>query len=97
MRRTETRRIACYHFEIMETLKEGSAATCGICGKQTTVQFTTDRKGTTAYDLKCFHRNAICPICGKLVKDASEDIHDVVPACRDCNPEMFEDDDEDEE
>ncbi|HEY2867083.1 MAG TPA: hypothetical protein VGJ02_08325 [Pyrinomonadaceae bacterium] len=81
----------------METLTEGSAATCGICGKQTTVHFVTDRKGTIAYDLKCYHRNAVCPICGKLVKDASEDIHEVVPACRDCNPEMFEDDDDDDD
>lgn len=75
-------------------IKEGSAVTCGMCGKQTTVQFITDRQGTPAYDLMCYHRNAICPTCGKLVKDASEEIRSVVPACRDCNPEMFEDDDD---
>jgi hypothetical protein len=77
-------------------IKEGSAVTCGMCGKETSVHFVTDRNGTLAYDLTCYHRNAICPTCGKLVKDASEDIHDVVPACRNCNPEMFQDDEDDE-
>jgi hypothetical protein len=80
----------------MPDIKEGSAVTCGMCFKPTTVQFVTDRKGTPAYDLMCFHRNAVCPTCGKLVKDASEVIAEVVPACRDCNPEMFEDDDDDD-
>ena len=80
----------------MEILKEGSAVTCGMCGKETSVHFVTDRSGTPAYDLNCYHRNAVCPGCGKLVKDASDDIHHVVPACRDCNPEMFEDDEDDE-
>lgn len=78
----------------METLTEGSAVTCGMCGKETTVNFVTDRQGTMAYDLKCFHRNAICPSCGKLVKDASDDVHQVVPACRECNPELFVDEDD---
>jgi len=81
----------------MADIKEGTAVTCGMCGKETSVQFVTDRQGTAAYDLKCFHRNAVCPSCGKLVKDASETISEVVPACRDCNPEMFEDDDEDDD
>jgi DNA-directed RNA polymerase subunit RPC12/RpoP len=76
----------------METITEGSAVTCGMCGKATEVHFVTDRNGTPAYDLKCYHRNAICPTCGKLVKDASDDIREVVPACPDCNPEMFVDD-----
>jgi hypothetical protein len=80
----------------MAEITEGSAVTCGMCGKSTTVQFVTDRQGTLAYDLNCYHRNAICPSCGKLVKDAAEDIRVVVPACRDCNPEMFEDDEDDE-
>jgi len=80
----------------MENLKEGSAVTCGMCGKQTSVHFVTDRDGTPAYDLLCYHRNAICPNCGKLVKDASDDVHQVVPACRDCNPEMFQYDEDDE-
>jgi len=81
----------------MSTIVEGSAVTCGMCGKETEVHFVTDRAGTPAYDLKCYHRNAICPSCGKLVKDASEDVREVVPACRDCNPEMFVYDDDDDE
>ena len=80
----------------MTELTDGAAVTCGICGKETTVQFVTDRQGTLAYDLMCFHRNAVCSKCGNLVKDASETIHEVVPACRDCDPEMFADEDDDE-
>jgi len=80
----------------MTEITQGAAVKCGICGKETTVQFITDRQGTPAYDLMCFHRNAVCSKCGNLVKDASEDIHTVVPACRDCNPEMFADEDDDE-
>lgn len=80
----------------MSEITEGAAVTCGMCGKSTTVQFVTDRQGTQAYDLMCYHRNAVCPSCGKLVKDASEDIREVVPACRDCSPEMFADDEDDE-
>lgn len=77
------------------TITEGSSVTCGMCGKETKVQFVTDRQGTPAYDLLCYHRNAVCPTCGKMVKDASEDIREVVPACRTCSPEMFvEDEDE---
>lgn len=78
----------------MDTIAEGSSVTCGICGKETTVNFITDRQGTLAYDLKCFHRNAICPTCGKLAGDGSETVHEVHPKCRTCNPEEFEDDDE---
>ena len=81
----------------MAEITEGAAVTCGMCGKETTVQFVTDRQGTPAYDLMCYHRNAVCPSCGKLVKDASEDIREVVPACRDCNPEMFAEDYDDDE
>ena len=79
----------------MNDIKEGSAVTCGMCGKETTVQFVTDRQGTAAYDLMCYHRNAVCPTCGKLVKDASEDIREVAPACRDCDPGMFVSEDDD--
>ena len=78
----------------METITEGSSVTCGMCGKQTTVNFVSDRQGTLAYDLHCFHRNAICPSCGKLAGDGSDTIHEVHPICRTCNPEEFEDDDE---
>jgi hypothetical protein len=45
-----------------------------------------------AYDLVCYHRNAICPICGALVGDGSDSIQEVHPKCRTCNPEEFEDD-----
>jgi hypothetical protein len=76
-------------------MKEGSAVICGMCGKETTVLFVTDRQGTAAYDLKCYHRNAVCPSCGKLVKDASEDVREVIPACRDCSPDMFDPEDDD--
>jgi hypothetical protein len=81
----------------MESISEGSAVKCGMCGKDTSVSFVTDRKGTLAYDLGCFHRNAMCPKCGELVGDGSDDIHEVVPKCRNCNPEMFEDDDDDDD
>ena len=77
-------------------LETGSAATCGICGKETTVQIVTERIGGTAYDLKCFHRNAMCPNCNVLVRDDSDRVDTIVPLCRTCNPEAFEDDDDDE-
>ena len=80
----------------MTEITDGTAVICGICGKATTVQFITDRQGTLAYDLMCFHRNAVCSKCGNLVKDASENIREVVPACRDCNPEMFMEEDDEE-
>lgn len=80
----------------MNSIAAGSAVTCGYCGKETKVSFVTDRQGIPAYDLDCFHRNAFCETCGKLVKDASDSLHEVVVACRTCSPEMF-DDDEDEE
>ena len=78
-------------------LEPGSAVTCGICGKETKVQFVTDRIGGTAYDLeKCFHRNAMCPNCNVLVRDDSDRVDTIAPLCRTCNPEAFEDDDDDE-
>ena len=80
----------------METITTGSAVKCGCCGKETTVSFVTDRQGTNAFDLGCLHRNAECPTCGSLVRDASESIYEVQPACRNCNPEMFEDEDDDD-
>jgi hypothetical protein len=78
----------------MNTITEGSSVTCGICGKDTKVHFVTDRQGTPAYDLLCFHRNAVCPTCGALVGDGSDSIQEVHPKCRTCNPEEFEDDDD---
>lgn len=77
----------------MLTLKEGDSATCGICGKETTVTIVTERNGIQAFDLKCWHRNAECPSCGKLVRDASEVVQEVVPHCDDCDG-PFHDDDE---
>ena len=56
----------------MNSIDVGSAVTCGMCGKETKVSFITDRQGIQAYDLDCFHRNAYCEACGKLVKDASQ-------------------------
>lgn len=80
----------------MDEITTGSPVTCGYCGKKTTVSFMTDRQGTAAYDLACLHRNAVCPTCGALVLDASESIYEVRPACRDCSPEMFEEEDQEE-
>jgi len=72
-------------------LTEGSAATCGICGKETSVKFTTERIGGTAYDLACQHRNGYCEKCDRLVPDRSERIQEVVPRCPTCNPEEPDD------
>lgn len=79
----------------MISLKEGSAAKCGICGRETSIKFTTDRIGGTAYDLACQHRNGYCEACDILVPDRSETILEVVPRCPNCNPEDVEPDEED--
>ncbi len=68
-------------------MNEGSAVTCGLCGKETTVLFITERTGGKSYDLKCFHRNAICPSCGELARDTSETLDVVQPLCGVCQPE----------
>ena len=57
----------------MISLTEGSAVTCGICNRETTVKFATERIGGTAYDLNCQHRNAYCEKCDILVADRSDD------------------------
>lgn len=76
----------------------GSAVTCGMCGKETTVMFTAEREGGMSYDLDvCRHRNALCPNCNVLVKDDSDTIGKVVPLCKTCNPEAFIEDDDDDE
>lgn len=80
----------------MESIDVGSTVTCGMCMKETTVQFVTDRVGGKGFDLGCMHRNAVCETCQILVKDGSEDILEVVPVCRACNPEAFVYDDDDE-
>lgn len=75
-------------------LEVGSEVTCGICKKATTVSLITDREGTLAYDLKCWHRNAICSKCGDLVRDASEVVQRVEPHCVNCDGPLDDDDDE---
>ncbi len=76
----------------MKTLAVGDAVTCGVCKKETTVSLTSDRLGTTAYDLKCWHRNAFCPKCGDLVRDASEVVQEVKPHCDKCDGPFYDDD-----
>ena len=75
-------------------VEAGTAVKCGICGRDTTVMFTNVREGGTSYDLDCRHRNAMCPNCNVLVRDDSDALEKVVPLCRTCNPEAFEDDDD---
>ena len=79
----------------MEGIAEGSKVTCGICGKETEVTIVTEREGGKAYDLKCWHRNAECPKCGALVRDASDVVQQVKPHCEKCDGPYY-DDDEDE-
>jgi hypothetical protein len=78
----------------MEGIDVGSGVSCGICGKETKVQFITEREGGKAYDLECMHRNAVCPTCSALVRDDSDTVQKVAPLCRTCNPEAFEDDED---
>ena len=78
----------------MGELEVGSDVTCGICGKETTVTLISERLGTKAYDLKCWHRNAICPKCGDLVRDASEVVQEVHPHCANCDGPLYADDDD---
>ena len=75
-------------------VEAGTAVKCGICGRDTTVMFTNEREGGMSYDLGCRHRNAMCPNCNELVRDDSDVLEKVVPLCRTCNPEAFEDDDD---
>jgi len=79
----------------MSALDIGSNVTCGICSKETTVHFVTEREGGNAYDLNCMHRNAMCPTCNVLVRDDSDTILAVQPLCKTCNPEAFTDEDDD--
>jgi hypothetical protein len=78
----------------MSEIDVGSTVTCGICSRETTVQFVTERDGGKAFDLNCMHRNTTCPTCQVLVRDDSETILSVKPLCKTCNPEEFEDDDD---
>ena len=81
----------------MSALDVGSNVTCGICSKETTIQFVTEREGGNAYDLNCMHRNAMCPTCEVLVRDDSDSIQKVEPLCQTCDPEAFVEDEDDEE
>ncbi|MGH9948665.1 MAG: hypothetical protein ACRD6X_15920 [Pyrinomonadaceae bacterium] len=76
----------------MSDIEVGNTVTCGICGKETTVQFVTERDGGNAYDLNCMHRNTMCTKCNVLVRDDSDNIQKVEPLCKTCNPEAFDDD-----
>lgn len=75
-------------------IKEGSAVKCAFCKKETTVQFVSEYQGITAYNLTCFHRNAICPTCNQMAKDVSEVISEVHKHCVTCDPPIEDDDDE---
>lgn len=78
----------------MSSLEVGSKVTCGICGKDTEVTLISERHGIPAYDLKCWHRNAICPTCGELARDKSETVQEVHPHCEKCDGPFYDDDDE---
>lgn len=78
----------------MSEVNIGDQVVCGICGRDTSVQFITDREGGKAYDLNCMHRNTTCPTCGAIAKDGSESILSVKASCRKCDPQDFEYDDD---
>jgi len=78
----------------MISLTTGSPATCGICKRDTTIKFTTERIGGTAYDLGCQHRNGYCATCDILVPDRSETILEIAPRCPNCSPEEAEPEEE---
>ena len=75
----------------MADLKEGSIVQCAFCKKEVAVKYTAEYEGTEVYNLACFHRNAFCSNCGKLAKDISETISQVVKHCADCDPAIEED------
>jgi hypothetical protein len=81
----------------MQEIKTGDKVICGICGKETEVTIVTEREGVKAYDLKCWHRNADCPKCGALVRDASETVQEVHPHCEKCDGPFYDDDDEEDD
>lgn len=73
------------------TIKEGDAVTCGICRRETTVNFVSERGDKFSYDLNCRHRNGYCEACGKLVRDTSETISEVHPHCETCDGALDDD------
>jgi hypothetical protein len=78
----------------MSEITTGSKVTCGMCGKETSVSFVTEREGGTAYDLECLHRNGYCSTCNKLVADVSETIAAVSPHCTTCSGPIDDPDDD---
>src|SRR5436190_23697919 len=81
----------------MSELDVGTNVTCGICGRETKVQFITDREGGKAFDLDCMHRNAICPTCNALVRDDSDQVQKIEPLYTTSKPEAFVEEEEDED
>lgn len=79
---------------MQNSLTDGAAVRCGICGRETTILFIVDRIGGKSFDLACRHRNALCPNCGDLVRDDSDRLESVMPLCRRCNPEAFAEEDD---
>ena len=69
----------------MTDIKEGSIVKCAYCQKDVKVNFVIEHEGSTAYSLECFHRNTFCPTCGRMAKDDSETIREVVKFCETCD------------
>lgn len=76
----------------MTDIKEGSVVKCAFCKKESAVQFVIEYNGISAYNLKCFHRNALCPACGQMAKDVSDTITEVKKYCVTCDPAEDEED-----
>ena len=70
----------------MAEIKEGSIVKCAFCKKDVAVNFVNEYNGVNAYNLACFHRNALCPTCNQMAKDVSEKISEVHKHCANCDP-----------
>jgi hypothetical protein len=77
--------------ENMTDIKEGSIVNCAFCKKEVAVQFVVENNSITAYNLACFHRNALCPTCGQMARDISETISEVKKHCLTCDPPLDDD------
>lgn len=75
----------------MSEIKEGSIVTCAFCKKEVEVQFIGEYDGMKAYNLKCFHRNALCDNCGQMARDVSDTIKEVHKHCVNCDPPLEDD------
>lgn len=75
----------------MSEIKEGSIVKCAFCKKDVAVQFVNEYGGVTAYNLVCFHRNALCPTCGQMARDVSDKIAEVQKHCATCDPPEADD------